>query len=103
SATDLRNTAVPDTWGMAGVGDSGCHASFPRWRTLRRIRTAASARIGAMKSETLAPSGMSFPEIAQLNAQVAKTWVWSTGPPLVKILTISKLAKVTIRENNAVI
>src|ERR1700758_5542212 len=80
-----------------------CHASFPRRRTLRRMKNAAIARIGAMNSDTDAPSGMSLPQIAKVNAQVAKTWVWSTGPPLVRILTISKLAKVTISENNAVI
>jgi hypothetical protein len=42
---------------------------------LRKIKTAAIARIGAMNNDTAAPSGMSFPEIAKLNAQVAKTWV----------------------------
>src|SRR5579862_4502401 len=56
-----------------------------------------------MNSDTAAPAGMSLPVIAQLNAQVANTWVWSTGPPLVRILTMSKLAKVTMSENSAVI
>ncbi len=51
------------------------HASFPRRRTLRKIKNAATAKIGAMNRDTAAPSGMSFPEIAKLNAHVAKTWV----------------------------
>src|SRR5213592_2052737 len=36
------------------------------------------------------------------NAQVANTWVRSIGPPAVRMRTMSKLAKVTIRENSAV-
>src|SRR5262249_40870761 len=51
------------------------HASFPRRFTLRRMKNAAIARIGAMNSATDAPSGMSLPQIAKVNAQVAKTWV----------------------------
>src|SRR5207249_12258199 len=37
------------------------------------------------------------------NAQVAKTCVWSIGPPLVRMRTMSKFAKVTISENSTVI
>src|SRR5215813_3823856 len=36
------------------------------------------------------------------NAQVANTCVRSIGPPAVKMRTMSKLAKVTMRENSAV-
>src|SRR3984957_7405280 len=67
------------------------------------MKNAATARIGAMNSDTEAPSGMSLLQIARLNAQVPNTWVRSTGPPFVRILTMSKLAKVTISENSAVI
>ena len=56
-----------------------------------------------MNSETLAPSGMSLPWMPTQNAQVANTWVRSIGPPAVKMRTMSKLAKVTISENSAVI
>ena len=52
-----------------------CHASLPRLRTLRRMKNAAIARIGTMNSDTDAPSGMSLPQIAKVNAQVAKTCV----------------------------
>src|SRR6185369_13761920 len=71
-------------------------ASFPRLLTSRRMNTAAIARIGTMNSETLAPSGMSLPSMPIRNAQVAKMWVWSRGPPAVRIRMMSKLAKVTI-------
>ena len=30
-------------------------------------------------------------------------WVWSSGPPAVRMRTMSKLAKVTISENSVVI
>ena len=39
------------------------------------FNSAAVARIGTMKRETLAPSGMSLPSIPTRNAQVAKMWV----------------------------
>src|SRR6266567_6499578 len=52
-------------------------ASFPRLLTSRRMKIAATARIGTMKSETLAPSGMSLPSMPTRKAQVAKIWVWS--------------------------
>ena len=45
----------------------------PRRLTLRKMKNAAIARIGAMNSATDAPSGMSLPQIAKVNAQVAKT------------------------------
>src|SRR6202030_1810027 len=77
-------------------------ASFPRLLTSRRMKTAAIARIGTMNSETEAPSGMSLPSMPTRNAQVAKMWVWSSGPPAVRMRTISKLAKVTISENSVV-
>ena len=38
-----------------------------------------------MNSDTHAPSGMSLLSMPSLNAQVANTCVWSTGPPLVRI------------------
>src|SRR3981189_191599 len=69
----------------------------------RRMKIAAIPSIGNMNSDTLAPSGMSPPSMPTRNAQVAKIWVWSSGPPAVKILTMSKLAKVTINENSVVI
>src|ERR1700751_3290838 len=107
SAPAARYAAVAGPADLAGRRFCRCRrhcpASFPRRRTLRKMKNAAIARIGAMNSDTEAPSGMSLPQIAKVNAQVAKTWVWSTGPPLVKILTISKFAKVTISENRAVI
>src|SRR5262249_10932241 len=106
-APAARDAAVTDEAALIGGGiyrsSRHCHASFPRRRTLRKIKNAAIASIGAMNSDTEAPSGISVPQIAKVNAQVAKTWVWSTGPPFVKILTMSKFAKVTISENSAVI
>src|SRR5258708_38096702 len=84
--------------------EGACHqASFPRLLISRRMKIAAIARIGNMNSETLAPSGMSPPSIPTRNAQVAKICVWSSGPPVVRMRTISKLAKVTISENSVVI
>src|ERR1700704_5074589 len=80
-----------------------CHqASFPRLLMSRRMKIAAIASIGNMNSETLAPSGMSPPSIPTRNAQVAKRWVLSSGPPAVSTRTISKFAKVTISENSVV-
>ena len=55
-----------------------------------------------MNSDTLAPSGMSPPWMPTRNAQVANTCVVSSGPPAVRMRTMSKLAKVTISENSAV-
>jgi hypothetical protein len=40
---------------------------------LRKMKYAAIASIGAINSDTDAPSGMSLPQIAKVNAQVAKT------------------------------
>ena len=56
-----------------------------------------------MNRDTEAPSGMSLPWMPSLKAQVAKTCVWSTGPPAVRMRTMSKLAKVTMSENSTVI
>src|SRR5229473_539537 len=83
--------------------DRAHQASFPRLLTSRRMKIAAIASIGTMNSETLAPSGISLPSMPTRNAQVAKMWVWSSGPPAVKMRTISKFAKVTISENSVVI
>ena len=41
----------------------------------RRMKIAATARIGTMNSDTLAPSGISLPSIPIRKAQVAKMWV----------------------------
>src|SRR5690606_18343700 len=82
---------------------AGHHTSLPRRVMSRRMKTAATARIGTMNSDTLAPSGMSPPSMPRRNAQVANTWVESTGPPAVRMRTISKLANVTMSENSAVI
>src|SRR6185437_4735167 len=79
------------------------HASFPRLVTSRRMKIAATASIGTMNSETLAPSGISLPSMPTLNAHVAKIWVWSSGPPAVRMRTMSKFAKVTISVNSVVI
>src|SRR3954470_2418392 len=56
-------------------------ASFPRLLTSRRMKSAATARIGPRNSETLAPSGISLPSMPTLKAHVAKMWVRSSGPP----------------------
>src|SRR3954453_1517407 len=88
------HTAIFDCAPRRGLIDyrRACHqASFPRLLTSRRIKIAAIARIGTMNSETLAPSGRSLPSMPILNAHVAKIWVWSSGPPAVKIRTMSKL------------
>src|ERR1700736_3432382 len=98
--------AIFDAAGRRGLVDhyrAGHQASFPRLLTSRRMKTAAMARIGTMNSDTLAPSGMSLPSMPTLKAQVAKIWVWSSGPPAVRIRTMSKFAKVTMRENSVVI
>src|SRR5438270_5116518 len=84
-------------------GKRAHQASFPRFEMSRRMKTAAIARIGTMNSETLAPSGISLPSMPTRNAQVAKMWVWSSGPPKVRMRTISKFANVTISENSVVI
>src|SRR5437588_1081147 len=69
----------------------------------RRMKMAATVRIGTMNSDTLAPSGRSPPSMPTRNAQVANTCVLSMGPPAVRMRTISKLANVTMSENSAVI
>src|SRR6202049_3293955 len=100
------DAAIFDRAGRRGLvdHDSACHqASFPRLLISRRMKTAAIASIGNMNSETLAPSGMSPPSIPTRNAQVAKICVWSSGPPVVRMRTISKLANVTMSENSVVI
>src|SRR5262245_40457012 len=64
-----RPTAVPaDTADFQSTTGSGrgsdCdrhHASLPRRLMSRRIRIAATVRIGTMKSDTAAPSGISLP------------------------------------------
>src|SRR5262252_9314693 len=97
------HAAIFDLAGRAGLVDrKRAHASFPRLEMSRRMNTAAIARIGAMNSETLAPSGMSPPSMPSRNAQVAKMWVVSIGPPAVRMRVMSKLAKVTISENSVV-
>src|SRR3974390_1073672 len=98
------HAAVFDLSGRAGLVDrKRAHASFPRLVMSRSMNTAATARIGAMNSETLAPSGMSPPSMPSRNAQVAKMWVVSIGPPAVRMRGVSKFAKVTISENSVVI
>ena len=56
-----------------------------------------------MKRDTAAPRGISPDSIPTLKAYVANKCVVSIGHHLVKTLTISKFAKVTIIENNIVI
>src|SRR3981189_2229009 len=100
------HAAILDHAGRRSLVDNhgaGHQASFPRLLMSRKMKTAAIARIGNINSETLAPSGISLPSIPTRKAQVAKMWVWSSGPPKVRIRTISKFAKVTISENNVVI
>src|SRR6516162_8779899 len=46
------------------------HTSLPLRVISRRMKIAATARIGTMNSDTLAPSGMSLPSIPTRNAQV---------------------------------
>src|ERR1019366_6082746 len=99
------HAAIFDRTAWRGLVDhhSACHqASFPRLLISRRMKIAAIARIGTMNSETLAPSGISLPSMPIRKAQVAKMWVWSSGPPVVRIRTMSKFANVTMRENSAV-
>src|SRR3989337_1037296 len=74
----------PGRRGLVHYYRAGHQASFPRLLMSRRIKTAAIARIGTMNNETLAPSGISPPSIPILKAQVAKMWVWSSGPPAVR-------------------
>src|SRR5215468_1042290 len=99
------HAAILDLAGRSGLVDgyAAHQASFPRLEMSRRMKTAATPRIGTMNSETLAPSGMSLPSMPTRNAQVAKMWVLSSGPPAVRMRTMSKLAKVTISENSVVI
>src|SRR3954469_2173166 len=100
------HAAIFDRAGRRGLIDHHCachQASFPRLLISRRMKIAATARIGTMNSETLAPSGMSLPSMPMRNAQVAKMCVWSSGPPAVRMRTISKFANVTISENRVVI
>ena len=79
SASAARNATIPSkasgTRGSVARCDGYAHASFPRRRTLRRMKNAAIASIGAMNNDTEAPRGMSLPQIANVNAQVANTWV----------------------------
>src|SRR4030088_2130748 len=99
------HAAIFDRAGRRGLVDHyrACHqASFPRLLMSRRMKIAATASIGSMNSETLAPSGISPPSMPMRNAQVAKMWVWSSGPPAVRMRTMSKFAKVTISENSVV-
>src|SRR5205085_4412442 len=84
-------------------GRHRAHPSCPRLLMSLRMNQAATPRIGNMKSETLAPSGMSLPSMPSLNAQVAEMCVWSIGPPAVRMRTMSKFANVTIREKSTVI
>src|SRR6266550_707670 len=99
------HAAIPDLAGRRPLVDRhrAHQASFPRLFTSRRMKIAAIARIGTMNSETLAPSGISLPSMPTRKAQVAKMWVWSSGPPKVRMRTISKFAKVTMSENSVVI
>src|SRR4051812_11055055 len=85
-----------------GEGVRRHHIFSPRLLMSRRMKIAATVRIGTMNSEIEAPSGMSPPSMPSLNAQVAKTWVRSIGPPAVRMRTMSKFAKVTMSENSAV-
>src|SRR3569832_2906576 len=90
--------------GTSLVDCKGAHqASFPRLLTSRRMNIAATARIGTMNSETLAPSGISLLWIPTWKAQVANRCVVSSGPPEVRMRTMSKFANVTISENSVVI
>src|SRR5262249_16924274 len=63
------DAAVADATELSGWCVGCCrrhgHASFPRRRTLRKMKNAAIARIGAINSDTEAPSGMSLPQIAK--------------------------------------
>src|SRR3954453_16214616 len=100
------HAAIFDRAGWRGLVDHhrACHqASFPRLLMSRRMKVAAIASRGSMNSETLAPGGISPPSMPIRTAQVAKMWVWSRGPPAVRMRTISKFANVTISENNVVI
>src|SRR2546426_6571590 len=99
------HAAIFDFAGRRALVDcySAHQDSFPRLLTSRRMKIAAIARIGTMNSETPAPKGTSLPSMPTRNAHVAKICVWSSGPPAVRMRTISKFAKVTISENSVVI
>ena len=64
---------------------------------------ASTARTGNINRETAAPSGISPDSIPTLNEYDANKCVEFRGPPWVSTRTISKLANVTIVENNTVI
>src|SRR6185312_6796045 len=74
--------------------------SLPRFRTPRRMNTAAIARIGNMNNDVAAPKGKSPERIPRRKEYVANTCVMFRGPPAVMICTMSKLAKVTMREKS---
>src|ERR1700724_1328900 len=82
-------------------GRGGHDISLARRLMSRRMKMAATVRIGTMNSDTLAPSGISPPSMPMRNAQVANTCVLSIGPPAVRMRTMSKLADVTMSENRA--
>src|SRR5262249_40511546 len=98
----VAGEARPATRHRRRDGGRGHPISLPRLRTPRRMNTAAIARIGDMNSDTEAPAGRSPQRIPSMNAYVANTCVMLRGPPAVMIWTMSKLAKVTISENNTV-
>src|SRR5258708_1573350 len=66
------HAAIFDRAGGRGLVNyhRACHqASFPRLLISRRIKIAATASIGSMNNETLAPSGMSPPSMPMRKAQ----------------------------------
>src|SRR5829696_1933157 len=91
-----------DAGGGGGERARRHHIFSPRLLMSRRMKIAATVRIGTMNSEIDAPSGMSPPSMPSLNAQVANMWVRSMGPPAVRMRTMSKFAKVTMSENSVV-
>src|SRR5262249_29236914 len=89
--------AAPDGhFGSSRCGNGSHYTSLPRRVMSRRMKMAATDRIGTMNSDTLAPSGMSPPSMPTRNDQVVNTCVMSIGPPAVRMRTMSKLANVTI-------
>src|SRR3569832_2392856 len=77
--------------GTSRVDCKGAHqASFPRLLTSRRMNIAATARIGTMNSETLAPSGISLLWMPNKKAKIANRCVVSSGPPEVRMRTMSR-------------
>src|SRR5690606_5868142 len=79
-----RPGAVPFHAAVSGLGSrwsggrlhrAGHHTSLPRRVMSRRMKTAATARIGTMNNDTLAPRGMSPPSMPMRKAQVANTCV----------------------------